>query len=45
MSCLDSLLVYSAGKLQALELIVLVVFGAVYYHLPHVGWSIFGNQV
>ena len=29
MSCLFSLLVYSTGKLQALQLIVLVVFGVV----------------
>ena len=28
MSCLDSLLGYSAGEFQALQLIVLVVFGA-----------------
>ena len=29
MSCLDSLLGYSIGDLQALQLIVLVMFGAV----------------
>ena len=29
MSCLDSLLGYTAGEFQALQLIVLVVFGAV----------------
>ena len=29
MSCLDSLIGYSTGEFQALQLIVLVVFGAV----------------
>ena len=48
MSCLDSLLGYSTGDFQALQLIVLVVFGAVDCGLTtcilHVG-PIFGKVV
>ena len=46
LSCLDSLLGYAAGELQALQLIVLVVLMPRINHLPPVyAGPIFGNLV
>ena len=45
MSCLDSLLGYSTGKFQVLQVIVFVVFVMWIDHLPSVGWSAFGSLI